>query len=170
MKELTIFFENHYLKIMTAGLVILILFEWIHAIQLYSQVHELVRLPLKPPILKKVSSVSVTTKQAMLKANLFGDYVPADVGRFPVKQSTINAKVVGILYVADDEKKSEVMLELTGHHVKSFHLEDTIPGDAVIKRITADDILVMHHGTMERLSLPKNEVNFSPPSPILKAD
>ena len=44
-----------------------------------------------------------------------------------------------------------------------FRVGDTIPGDAVIKRIMPDGVLLMREGVMESLSLPKNELIFEPP-------
>lgn len=95
------------------------------------------------------------------KAHLFGEYIPENVDAGGVRESDLNLTVVGILF-AEDEKSSRVMFELPGQQVKTFGVGDTLPGGAVIKRITQDGILLMRRGVVERLTLPKNEIPMAP--------
>lgn len=107
---------------------------------------------------KPMSSVGLTTP-------FFGEYVPDDID---VKESRLNLKVVGILFSSEDAH-SFVILHTQGGGDQSFHVGDSVPGGALIKRITADGVLIERNGVLESLSLPKNELIFEPqPKPLVK--
>jgi len=95
----------------------------------------------------------------ILKASLFGVYVPNDLNS--VKKSMLDLILVGILY-ADKIEESQVILRSASGVEQNYKLGDTIPGDAVIKRITSGGVLVERNGILESLSLPKNELTFEP--------
>ena len=155
-------------KSLAGFLLALIVLEWISGIRATESLDKLTT-PLKAPVLNKSFVVKEIKEPPALQINFFGDYVPNDVGASGVKRSSLNISVVGILF-STDEKSSHVMLELPGHQVKLFAVGDKVLGGAVIKRITPDGILLMHDGVMESLSLPKNELLFSPPEKVLKQD
>jgi general secretion pathway protein C len=155
-------------KLLAGFLLALIVLEWINSIRVSVSLDKLTT-PLKTPVLNKSFAEKEMKEPPAIHINFFGDYVPNDVGAAGVKRSSLNISVVGILF-ASDETSSHVMLELPGHQVKVFGVGDEIPGGAVIKRITPEGILLMHDGVMESLSLPKNELLFSPPEKVLKQD
>ncbi len=155
-------------KVLAGFLLVLIILEWVSGVRA-SLALDALTTPLKAPVLEQSVAVKETKEPLAIQVHFFGDYVPDDVSAAGVKRSSLNISVVGILF-ASDEKKSHVMLELPGHQVKVFAVGDKVLGEAVIKRITADGILLMHDGVMESLSLPKNELLFSPPEKILKHD
>jgi general secretion pathway protein C len=102
----------------------------------------------------------------ILKASLFGIYVSNDLNEDTVKKSMLNVTLVGILF-ADKIADSQVIIRSASGEEKTYRIGDTIPGDAVIKRITASGILVKRNGALERLSLPTNELTFEPvPKPL----
>ena len=100
--------------------------------------------------------------ESKLNQPLFGDYLPKQFGDVQIKNSTLDLKVVGILF-SKHPKESEVIIHTASGTEKSFKIGDTIVDDVVIKRISANEILIMHHGQLESLSLPKNSLTFEPP-------
>jgi general secretion pathway protein C len=159
------FIKHHGLKGLAGVLVILIGFELITGIQSSTQLNQAPVLNVAPVIkIRKAAGVPTAAK-----VQLFGEYLPNEVGAAGVKRSGLNISVVGIVF-SSDEAKSHVMLELSDHQVKLFVVGDKIPGGAVLKRITPEGILLMRDGVMEGLSLPKNDVLFSPPPAALQSD
>ena len=106
---------------------------------------------------------------SILKASLFGIYVPNNVNEGNVKKSMLNVTLVGIL-LADHIEDSQVIIRSASGQERTYELGDSIPGDAVIKRITADGVFVERHGALESLSLPKNELTFEPVAKPLKEE
>jgi general secretion pathway protein C len=94
-------------------------------------------------------------------ASLFGVYVPNDLNEKSVKKSMLNVTLVGIL-LADKANESQVIIRFSNGYEKTYKIGDSIPGEAIIKRIMAHGILVEHQGVLESLSLPKNELTFEP--------
>lgn len=106
------------------------------------------------------------TFDAILKASLFGIYVSNDLNENTVKKSMLNVTLVGILF-ADNIQDSQVIIRAANGEEKNYSVGDTIPGEAMIKRITASGILVERNGALERLSFPANELIFEPvPKPL----
>jgi general secretion pathway protein C len=112
---------------------------------------------------------SISKHQAGLKNMLFGDYIPVSLDAENVRQSTLNLIIVGILYTAKDHD-SQVILQESNGQEHFFSVGDKLPGGAVIKRITADGVLIRKNGELERLSLPKDELQFEPPAKPLVAE
>lgn len=100
---------------------------------------------------------------AGLTTNFFGDYVPKNIIDGNIRQSMLDLTVVGIVF-STDERESYVILRAAAGRERTFKVGDNVPGGAMIKRITADGVLVLRNGVLERLSLPKNELIFEPPS------
>ncbi|KTC97501.1 general secretion pathway protein C [Legionella geestiana] len=99
---------------------------------------------------------------ALFSTALFGEYMPLNLNDATVRQSTLDAEVAGILF-SNNTELSQVILRFSDGLEQSFRVGDKLPGGAVIRRITADGILVWHNGALESLSLPKNNLTFEPP-------
>lgn len=97
----------------------------------------------------------------VLNSSLFGVYVPDDLNDSSLQKSSLNLTLVGIL-LADKEDDSQVIIRSARGEEKTYKLEDTIPGGALIKRISAGGVVVEQNGTLESLSLPKNDLTFEP--------
>jgi len=97
----------------------------------------------------------------ILNSSLFGVYVPNDLSDDNVKKSMLNVTVVGIL-LADKTEDSQVIIRSAGGDEKTYNVGDKIPGGVLIKRIMAGGVLVEHNGSLESLSLPKNDLTFEP--------
>lgn len=94
---------------------------------------------------------------------LFGEYIPANLGDADIKQSMLDAEIVGIMF-DNKEKYSQVIIKAGGGQEKVYSIGDSLPGGAIIKRISPDGIVVLHNGALESLSLPKNELIFEAPA------
>ncbi|MDP3268062.1 MAG: type II secretion system protein N [Legionella sp.] len=97
----------------------------------------------------------------ILNSSLFGVYVPNDLNEDNVKKSMLNVNLVGIM-LADKIEDSQVIIRGAGGDEKTYGIGDEIPGGALIKRIMTNGVLVERNGTLESLSLPKNELIFEP--------
>lgn len=112
-----------------------------------------------------VASIQMPSAKPSFSANLvlntalFGEYVPQQLT--DIKRSLLNLTVVGILF-AHPTTDSQVIIRLPTGQEKMFHVGDTLPGGAIIRRITPDGILVMHNQALESLTLPKHELRFEP--------
>lgn len=108
--------------------------------------------------------------KAALTTPLFGDYVPQNLGEADVKQSVLDLTVVGIMF-SNKEGASHVIIRTAGGREQTFSVGDSLPGGAIIKRITPDGVLIKRNGVLESLSLPKNDLNFeAPPKPLPTSD
>ena len=96
---------------------------------------------------------------AGLTQAFFGQYIPKAIDDAGVKESMLNVQVVGVLF-AVPESDSQVILKIARGKEQTFGIGDTVPGGAVIKRITTQGVLVERKGAMESLTLPKNELIF----------
>lgn len=157
---------NFLPKLLVGVLACLIVLVWVKSFRATKQLAAMDKVESAPAVQPPPAS-KVPKENPAIKIKLFGDYVPNEVGAAGVKRSPLNVSVIGIMF-AKDEKASHVVLELPTHETKVFRVGDTIPGGAVIKRITPEGILVLRDGAVESLSLPKNEVFFAPPSQPLE--
>ncbi|KTC88483.1 type II secretion system protein N [Legionella cincinnatiensis] len=118
-----------------------------------------------------INEVQVTKAQnsfdALLHSSLFGVYVSNNLSS--IKKSMLNVTLVGILF-ANKINDSQVIIRSANGDEKTYKIGDTVPGGAVIKRIMATGILVDRRGTLESLSLPKNELLFEPTAKPLTED
>ena len=113
------------------------------------------------------AAVSTKLVHPGLTTSFFGDYVPVRLDEAGVKQSLLNLTVVGIMY-SSEEALSQVIIRTEPLHEEAFWVGDTLPGGGVIKRITRDGVLMRRQGSLERLTLPKNELRFeASPKPLI---
>jgi len=99
--------------------------------------------------------------EALLNSSLFGVYVPNDLTGDNVKKSMLNITLVGIL-LGNNVENSQVIIRSANGEEKNYKVNDKIPGGALVKKIMAGGILVEHNGSLESVSLPKNELIFEP--------
>jgi general secretion pathway protein C len=108
----------------------------------------------------------IKTEQGLLTMGLsaafFGDYVPKTLNDSGVKQSMLDLTVVGIMF-SDEEGESHVIIRTATGVEKTFYVGDSLPGGALIKRITLDGVLIQQKGSLESLIFPKNALIFEPP-------
>jgi general secretion pathway protein C len=100
------------------------------------------------------------------KASLFGVHISENLNENLVKKTLLDLTLVGVLFV-DKIDESQVIISTPNGEEKTYKIGDTLPGGAVLKRITANGVLVLREGNLESLSLPINELTFEPvPEPL----
>jgi general secretion pathway protein C len=137
---------------------------WQLATGIFSLVSKHESVGASQPIVATVNQEALT---ASLNTPFFGDYVPQNLDDKDVKQSMLDLTVVGIMF-ADKEDASHVIIRMAGGREQTFSVGDSLPGGAIIKRITPDGILIKRNGALESLSLPKNTLIFEAPAKPLK--
>jgi general secretion pathway protein C len=110
---------------------------------------------------KPSPKVTLDANALLFRKPLFGDYVP-DIATADIKQSTLDVRVVGIMYSLKKES-AQVLLQEAGGEERTYIMGDTLKGGAVIKRIEKTGVIVLYKGALERLKLPKNELHFDEP-------
>jgi len=120
-------------------------------------------LSIEPAKVSLVKDSAINAQSPVFTEALFGSYVPVNLGDADIKQSQLDVELVGIMY-ANKEQDSQVIVRTAGGEEQFYMIGDTLPGGAVIKRITKQGIVVLHNGALESLSLPKNELNFDAPA------
>jgi general secretion pathway protein C len=118
---------------------------------------------------KPLQNQQHSAKRGPLHTSLFGIYVTSNLDESKVKQSMLNVTLVGVL-LADKIEDSQVIIRSANGQEKTYKVNDIIPGGAIIKRIVASGVLVEHNGALERLSLPRNKLNFEPIAKPLKEE
>ena len=123
------------------------------------------------PILENTKPKSKTTQSLdgdLKEASLFGVYVPQDLNEHSVKKSLLQVTLVGIILGEGDEDSHVIIKSSNGDEI-NYKIGDRVSG-ALIKRITADGVLVERDGAIESISLPKESLSFDPISEPLKEE
>lgn len=100
---------------------------------------------------------------AQTLSSFFGEYVPKTLDEGNIQQSMLDIKVVGVIF-SEKEAHSKVIIRSSDDMELILGVGDVLPGGVVIKRITSEGVLVGRNGSLERLDLPKHELNFEKPS------
>ncbi|ERI48539.1 general secretion pathway protein C [Legionella pneumophila str. Leg01/20] len=166
--DIQFLFSANYAKWIIISLIslfgILIIFEWI---TLFYPLTSAKAAPVSNT--KSIAGMREENLNYILNTSLFGVYVPADLNEDNVKQSMLNVTLVGILF-ADKIEESQVIIRSASGEEKTYNVGDKIPGGATIKRIMPGGVLVERDGTLESLSLPKNDLTFEPVAKPLKEE
>lgn len=113
-----------------------------------------------------ISSNDSSQLEKSLNMPLFGKFISKEDRKLPIKRTTLNVNLVGVLF-SPQKQNSYVIIRTADRKELVFKMGDTIPGGAIIKKITTDGVLVERDGVLESLSLPKNELIFdAPPKPL----
>lgn len=123
-------------------------------------------LPLPDNLVKSketgaVAAVQDNSFNALLHSSLFGVYVPEDLNQDNVKASRMDLILVGVLF-GNSAEESQVIIRTANGEEKTYKVNDKLPGDAVVKRIMPDGILIERHGALESISLVKEDLKFEP--------
>lgn len=140
-------------------IVSLLLFIW--QVMVFFQ-QEKVASKISQPVNSKNSREMINHKSPVFTFPLFGQYVPklTDV---EIKQSSLDLEVVGVMF-SNSETGSQVLIRAGGGEEHLYSIGDLLPGGATIKQINEKGIVVLYNGSMESLSLPKNELLFDEPA------
>ncbi len=91
------------------------------------------------------------------KSPYFGQYLPEDGSG--IQQTNLDIILVGVLY-SEDPTNSQVIVRQSDREEKFYHIDDTLPGGSVVKKITEDSVIILFDGKLQRLSLPKDSLSF----------
>lgn len=143
------------------GLGLIILWQFYLVSRLWQAVYDSIHLQANQAFVLVTTASTKPLHHVGLKQPFFGAFIPKSIDDAGVKESLLNVKVVGVLF-AVPETDSEVILKLDERKEQTFRIGDVIAGQAVIKRITTQGVLVERKGQLESLTLPKNELIFEP--------
>ena len=146
------------LQLFCAVFVVLMIWDWVSGISLFSQLNRDAQSRIVASK-NQESEAHESGLQSTLNQALFGEYVPINLDAAGVRQSMLDLKVVGVLF-ALNENDSQVLLQKPDGHEQFFRVGDTLEDGSMIKRITNEGVLVLRAGELERLSLPKEELQF----------
>ena len=143
--------------------VFLVLMLWIQIILFVITLRQIFHPAAMPiPPTQIITSPSMDNEMEWLRWPLFGEFVPKQSGSVVIKHSTLDLKIVGILF-STIPNESQVIVLSPGGIETLFKVGDILPHGVVIKRISANSILVSRDGELESLSLPKDQLIFEPP-------
>lgn len=140
-------------------LVSLILFIW-QVIVFFQQ--EKIAAKILQPVNSNNARETINQQSAVFTFPLFGQYAPK-LTDIEIKQSSLDLEIVGVMF-SNTEKGSQVLIRAGGGEEHLYSIGDLLPGGATIKQINEKGIVVLYNGSMESLSLPKNELLFDEPA------
>lgn len=146
------------LQFISALFVLLIIWNLVSGIRFFSNLNHSAQMRIDASQ-HQDARVQEEVLQSALNQPLFGDYVPDNLDAAGIRQSMLNVKVVGVLFDTK-EKESQVLLQKPDGQEQFYRIGDTLSDGSVIKRITTEGVLVLHAGELERLSLPKEALQF----------
>lgn len=121
---------------------------------------------VEKPLAVKINKENLNTQSPLFKVHLFGHYIPVDLSVRKIKQSVLDVQVVGILF-SNEASQNKVILRWRDGQENTYSVGDTLLDGVVVKKILANEIVVLHQGALESLSLPKNPLNFQGlPNPV----
>lgn len=113
--------------------------------------------------------VKITSHSILFAKPIFGDYLPI-TSNIDIKESTLDVEIVGIVF-SSNAHESQVLIKDAAGDERTYLIGDTLPGSAVIKGINKNGIVVLYNGSLESLSLPKNELLFGKPAkPLINGE
>ncbi|MDF1758609.1 MAG: type II secretion system protein N [Legionellaceae bacterium] len=163
---LKLYIKKPIFAIMTCGvIVILLIFQFLGLISNIKNATQTHRYN------KNLHIESNALNQEQLKRQLsnqiFGRYIPKQLGDASIQPSVLNLKVLGVMY-SKNKKDSQVIIQLPHGIERTFKNGDIIPGGATILHISVDGVIVTRDGVLERLNLPKTKLIFDKPLKPLK--
>ncbi len=147
-------------KLLSAFLSVAILIELMSGLKFY--VNQESYAPPEKSRPASINTIVSIPRNKVVSAPLFGAFLPEDLSGVALKNSTLHVKLLGVI-LSDNENESEVILGLTNGEQRIYHVGDTVPGGAVIKRINRDEVYVAHDGAVEYLFLPEKGINLDSP-------
>jgi general secretion pathway protein C len=151
-------------KLLCFGLSILIFFLLIKFITSFKDTMNTQVTNSGPYIMNNLPSHSEINKK--LEIELFGKYIPKQLGDANIKPSLLDLHVIGIVF-SSKKQDSEVIIRFANGIERPFKIGDIIPGGATILHISVDGIIVDREGVLERLKLPNTKLKFDrPPKPL----
>lgn len=154
------------LQLISTVFVVLIIWDLASGVNLLSRLNRIVASDIAASQNQELKAHESTVDSA-LNLPIFGEYVPVSLDAAGVRQSMLDLKVVGVIF-AEDEQDSQVLLQKPDGQEQFFRVGDALSDGSIIKRITTEGVLFLRAGELERLSLPKEELQFRTPGNPLR--
>ena len=69
-------------------------------------------------------------------------------------ETTLDLKLLGVAAGKDGAKSQAIIASGTTHEEKTYSVGDSLPGNAVIRQVLPDRVIIAHNGRLEMLRLP----------------
>lgn len=83
--------------------------------------------------------------------HLYGKFVES-LDSLPETQLQITLQ--GVIMLPDASDKNAAIISSPSKPAKLYHIGDTIPGDAELKKVMMNQVVILNQGELQRLSLP----------------
>jgi len=112
----------------------------------------------KPVVLSTMKQTRAVDYQQIAKSHLFGDAV-AGLGSTYLPTTTMQLTLEGIFW-EPNQKQREALIANSNGVAKEYHTGDSLPGNASIVKITANDVIIRKNGNYEKIEMPNNTLHF----------
>ena len=102
----------------------------------------------------------------LAKYELFGSYIPS-ASSHNIPNTMLNLTLVGVLK-SSNPRDSQALIRIGTGDDKLYFINDTLPGGAILMRVLDNAIFIKHDGKIEKLTLPKDQLNTSATETPLK--
>lgn len=126
-------------------------------------------LALAEPHQQVMSEEALNLRAPLFTVDWFGQYIPVNVAAATIRKSKLDATLVGIFFAPNADQSQALIREAEGAE-KIYSVGDKLSGDAVVKRILSNKVIIFHHGALESLSLPTEKLALDPPAKPLQED
>lgn len=89
--------------------------------------------------------------------HVFGEYNDS-LANLPETQLQLTLQ--GVMLAVDSQSQSYAIISSPSQPAKAYKVGDTIPGDATLKKILKDEIVISYQGVMQSLKLPVPKLSF----------
>ena len=107
------------------------------------------------------------TGTSILNLDLFGKFVPKSLDKANIAPSTLDIRVIGILF-SSEKDESQVILQFANGKENIFKIGDIISGGASLVEIYRDKVIISRDGLFESIKLSNQKLIFSPPPKPLR--
>lgn len=156
--------KTYQWQVLTLSLCILILITLLQATTAWRADWKLAREAL-PTITASSDDLSAQLERLITKLpdqHLFGQTPPPVKELTEVPISSLQLKITGIVKTEDAQAKSKVLISAAGQPSKVYVIGDSLPQGVTIHDITDDAVVLENHGKLEKLLLPRTQLEFKP--------
>ena len=109
-------------------------------------------------IIKKLKNSKTTSKKNLNKYPLFGDYISNINDGTKIPDTVLNLTLIGILK-SSIAKDSQALIKVGNNDEKLYLINESLPGGATLVRILDSEVFLKRNGQIERLTLPKDQLD-----------
>jgi general secretion pathway protein C len=155
------FLKRHAIVIISSIISLFLLERTLNVLLSHKQAQDVMPVEQASPVKKPSKNVSEQYTP------LFGEFIPSLKDPNAIPNTLLNLSLIGIIK-ASDAKNSQALISVSQQEEKLYSIGDNLPGGAKLIRILDDAILLKHDDKIEKLSLPKDPLNFDDHEPPLQ--